>query len=58
MMDGSGQLRGYLKAGLREVVRETSSLMPAFGPERLNDGDLADVLAFLSTLRAAAPGRP
>jgi len=58
MMDGSGQLRGYLKAGVREIVRETSSLMPAFGPERLNDGDLADVLAFLSTLRAAAPSRP
>jgi putative heme-binding domain-containing protein len=58
MMDTSGQLRGYLKAGLREVVRDTSSLMPAFGPERLNDADLADVLAFLSTLRAAAPGRP
>jgi putative heme-binding domain-containing protein len=58
MMDGSGQLRGYLKAGLREVVRETSSLMPAFGPERLSDGDLADVLAFLGTLRAAAPSRP
>jgi hypothetical protein len=57
MMDTSGQLRGYLKAGLREVVRDTSSLMPAFGPERLNGGDLADVLAFLSTLRAAAPGR-
>jgi putative heme-binding domain-containing protein len=58
MMDTSGQLRGYLKSGLREVVRDTSSLMPAFGPERLNDGDLADVLAFLGTLRAAAPSRP
>ena len=48
MMDESGHLRGYLKTGVREVVRETNSLMPAFGPDRLNDGDLADVLAFLS----------
>jgi putative heme-binding domain-containing protein len=48
MMDESGHLRGYLKTAVREVVRETNSLMPAFGPDRLNDGDLADVLAFLS----------
>jgi putative heme-binding domain-containing protein len=47
MMDESGHLRGYLKTGVREVVRETNSLMPAFGPDRLNDSDLADVLAFL-----------
>ncbi len=58
IMDTGGRLRGYLKAGLREVVRDISSLMPAFGPERLNDGDLADVLAFLNTLRTAAPSRP
>jgi putative heme-binding domain-containing protein len=48
MMDENGHLRGYLKNGVREVVRETNSLMPAFGPDRLNDGDLGDVLAFLS----------
>jgi putative heme-binding domain-containing protein len=47
IMDTGGQLRGYLKAGLREVVRDTSSLMPTFGPDRLSDRDLADVLAFL-----------
>jgi putative heme-binding domain-containing protein len=58
MMDTGGRLRGYLKAGLREVVGETSSLMPAFGADRLNDRDLADLLAFLSTLRPAAPSRP
>ena len=47
MMDEGGHLRGYLKSGVREVVQETSSLMPAFGPDRLSDSDLADVLAFL-----------
>ena len=58
MMETGGQLRGYLKAGLREVVRDAVSLMPAFGADRLNDRDLADLLAFLSTLRPAAPSRP
>ena len=47
IMDTGGQLRGYLKAGVREVVSDTVSLMPAFGPERLSDGDLSDVLSFL-----------
>jgi len=51
MMDERGHLRGYLKSRVREVVSETSSLMPAFGPDRLSDSDLADVLAYLNTLR-------
>lgn len=54
MMDEGGHLHGYLKSGVREIVRENSSLMPAFGPDRLNDSDLTDVLAYLNTLR----GRP
>ena len=54
MMDEGGRLHGYLKSGVRDIVRETSSLMPAFGPDRLNDSDLTDVLAYLNTLR----GRP
>ncbi len=56
IMDTSGQLRGYLKADLREVVRETTPLMPAFGPDRLTDQELADVLAFLSM--SHTPNRP
>jgi putative heme-binding domain-containing protein len=47
LMDEGGRLRGYLKSGVRDVVSETNSLMPAFGPDRLNDSDLTDVLAFL-----------
>jgi hypothetical protein len=47
IMDEGGQLRGYLKAGVREVVHDTTSLMPAFGPEQMNDREMADVLAFL-----------
>ena len=45
------RLQGYLKADLREVTRDTKSLMPDFGPDRLNDEDLGDLLAYLGTLR-------
>jgi putative heme-binding domain-containing protein len=48
MMDEGGHLRGYLKSGVREIVRDTNSLMPAYGPDRLNDSDLTDVLVFLA----------
>ena len=51
MMDDGGHLRGFLKSGVRDIVRDTNSLMPAFGPDRLNDSDLADVLAFMISLR-------
>ncbi len=54
-MDTHEQLQGYLKASLREVIHDTSSLMPAFGPDRLNDRDLDDLLLYLNTLRAADP---
>ena len=47
LMDEGGRLRGYLKTSVRDVVHETNSLMPAFGPDRLNDSDVTDVLAYL-----------
>lgn len=47
MMDDSGHLRGFLKNSVKEIVRETNSLMPAFGPDKLTESDLADVIAFL-----------
>jgi putative heme-binding domain-containing protein len=58
IMDTHEQLQGYLKASLREVIRDTSSLMPPFGPDRLNDRDLDDLLQFLNTLRAAGGTGP
>src|SRR5262245_44252643 len=57
MMDDGGHLRGYLKSNIRDVVSDTSSLMPAFGPDRLSDGDLGDVIAFLNTLKAPGERR-
>lgn len=58
IMDTGGRLQGYVKAELREVSRDTQSLMPSFGADRLSDADLDDLLGFLSTLRSkAASGR-
>jgi putative heme-binding domain-containing protein len=54
IMDTQQRLQGYLKADLREVVAESTSLMPAFGPDRLSDRDLDELLTFLSR----PPGTP
>ncbi|HSH75126.1 MAG TPA: c-type cytochrome [Longimicrobiales bacterium] len=51
MVDTGGRLRGYMKADLQEVVREERSLMPAFGPDRLSEAELDDVVAYLGGLR-------
>ena len=34
--------------------RDTKSLMPDYGPDRVNDADLDDLLGFLATLRATS----
>jgi len=51
VVETGGRLQGYLKAELAEVVREERSLMPAFGPDRMSEEALDDVLAYLATLR-------
>ena len=53
-MDTRQRLQGYLKADLREVIAEKTSLMPNFTAERLKDGDLNDLIGYLSTLRGGA----
>ena len=58
IMDTNEHLRGFLKSSLREVIKEPASLMPAFGPDKLTDADLNDVLAFLNTLRGPVAARP
>ena len=58
LMDTRERLQGYVKTSLREVVRETRSLMPDFGLDNLSDRDLEDLLQFLGTLRGAASSRP
>jgi putative heme-binding domain-containing protein len=51
IMDQRERIQGYLKSDLQEVIYEKNSLMPAYGPDRLNDGDLNDLVGYLSTLR-------
>jgi putative heme-binding domain-containing protein len=55
LMDVRQRLQGYLKSGLRDVVYEKDSLMPAYGPDRLSDSDLNDVVGYLTTLREPPP---
>ncbi|MEO8259381.1 MAG: c-type cytochrome [Acidobacteriota bacterium] len=52
IMDTGERLQGYLKADLRDLTRDSKSLMPDFGPDRLDAAALDDLLGFLATLRA------
>ncbi len=45
---------GFSKDGLREVVYEKKSLMPAY--DRLSDKDLENLLAYLASLQGSARG--
>jgi putative heme-binding domain-containing protein len=50
VMDMRERIQGYLKSNV-EVQYDKNSLMPAFDPKRLSDGDLSDLVGYLSTLR-------
>jgi putative heme-binding domain-containing protein len=51
VMDVRERIQGYLKADLQDIIYDKGSLMPAFGPERLSDSALNDVIGYLTTLR-------
>jgi putative heme-binding domain-containing protein len=53
IMDARERLQGYIKADVQQVIFEKASMMPEYGKERLNDGDLNDVIGYLRTLRGA-----
>jgi putative heme-binding domain-containing protein len=55
VMDTRERIQGFLKSALQEVIYEKTSLMPVYGPDRLNENDLTDLLGYLSTLRLASP---
>jgi cytochrome c oxidase cbb3-type subunit 3 len=57
IMDVRQRVQGYLKANLTDVVEEKQSVMPVYGPDRLNDRDLDDLLSYLNTLRGPGSGR-
>lgn len=51
ILDTRERLQGYAKADLASIARDTQSLMPEYGPDRLPDAALDDVVLFLSTLK-------
>jgi putative heme-binding domain-containing protein len=52
LRDASGNLRSFLKDGIKEIHRDRPSLMPAYG-SRLDNKEIEDVVAYLSSLRGA-----
>jgi putative heme-binding domain-containing protein len=55
VMDTRERIQGYEKDKVKEVVNDTKSAMPAFGPERLSESDLDDLIRYLGTLRGFDP---
>ena len=55
IMDAGERIQGYEKDKMKAVVNTRKSAMPIFGPDRLSDGDLDDVLRYLQTLRGFDP---
>jgi len=52
VMNANEEILSFFKKDLNEVLPEPEqSLMPAYGPERLSDPELADVVRYLRTLR-------
>ena len=53
IMDARERLQGYVKANLTAITFDKQSLMPVYGPDRLDDHDLDDLLRYLTSLRGA-----
>ena len=51
IMTGSEEILSFSKKEVEVVPEMERSLMPAYGPERLSDTDLADVVRYLRSLR-------
>jgi putative heme-binding domain-containing protein len=55
IMDTRERIQGFEKDKVQSVVDGTRSLMPLFGPERVSDGELDDLVRYLLTLRGFDP---
>jgi putative heme-binding domain-containing protein len=53
IMTGAEELRSFFKRDVKDVVAEEQSMMPAFGPDRLSDDELTDLVRYLRSLRGA-----
>jgi putative heme-binding domain-containing protein len=56
IMDTRERLQGFLKTNLTALTIDKQSLMPVYGPDRLNDRDLDDLLRYLTALRGTDAG--
>jgi len=54
VMDTRERIQGFVKASLTQLTIDKQSLMPVYGPDRLNDRDLDDLLRYLTGLRGPA----
>jgi cytochrome c oxidase cbb3-type subunit III len=57
IMDTSERVHSLEKKSLKSLKHESRSLMPAYGPNAINDTDLQDLVAYLQSLRAPTPVR-
>ena len=55
IMDTRERIQGYEKDKVKSVENGRKSAMPVFGPDRLSDSDLDDLLRYLMTLRGFNP---
>src|SRR6187431_2200755 len=55
IMDTRERIQGYEKDKVKAVENGKKSAMPVFGPDRLSDSDLDDLLRYLQTLRGFEP---
>ena len=55
IMDTRERIQGYEKDKVKSVVNGTKSAMPVFGPDRLSDSELDDLVRYLQTLRGFDP---
>jgi cytochrome c oxidase cbb3-type subunit III len=55
IMDTRERIQGYEKDKMKSVENNTRSAMPIFGPDRLSDSDLDDLVRYLQTLRGFDP---
>ena len=55
IMDTRERIQGFEKDKMQSVVDGGTSAMPVFGPDRLSDTDLDDLLRYLQTLRGFDP---
>lgn len=55
IMDSRERIQGYEKDQVKAVVNGTNSAMPTFGPDRLSESDLDDLVRYLQTLRGFDP---